>query len=410
MVERAWQHQGTMAEGEERELTDERIANARQRIGIEVPHTRPFNEFATKDSIRHYAEGIGDINPLWVDEEYAEKTRWKGIIAPPSFYSSMGVSEKKTVTPEERELGRNGLQGLHGWYAGDRLEWFRPVYPGDRLTVKSFLEDLVEKRSQFSGRSVIGYNKNIYWNQRGELVLIHRSHGVTGGRQRQWGERQKYADIEPATYTPEEIARIDADYEGEEVRGSTPRYWEDVEVGEELPAVVKGPLTLTDIFNFNAGLGVEMYKGAHRHAYEWRKRHPLGYSLNSHGIPDLIERVHWEDEASWKTGNPIAYDYGQQRKAWLCNVTSNWVGDDGWLWKQYNEFRRFVYVGDTSWVRGKVTGKYIQGEKCVVELDIWCEDQRGRNTAPGNATVLLPSREHGPVQTPVRPEEDSLTP
>ena len=26
----------------------------------------------------------------------------------------------------------------------------------------------------------------------------------------------------------------------EEIRGATPRFWEDVEVGDEVPAVVKG--------------------------------------------------------------------------------------------------------------------------------------------------------------------------
>ena len=46
---------------------------------------------------------MGDMNPLWRDEEYAKKTRWGGIIAPPAFYATMGISEKKELTPEERE-------------------------------------------------------------------------------------------------------------------------------------------------------------------------------------------------------------------------------------------------------------------------------------------------------------------
>ena len=34
-----------------------------------IPHRHHYNYEATKDGIRHYAEGIGDTNPLFVDEE-----------------------------------------------------------------------------------------------------------------------------------------------------------------------------------------------------------------------------------------------------------------------------------------------------------------------------------------------------
>jgi acyl dehydratase len=38
--------------------------------------------------IRHFADGLGDTNPLWTDEEYAKRTKWGGIIAPPCFLYS----------------------------------------------------------------------------------------------------------------------------------------------------------------------------------------------------------------------------------------------------------------------------------------------------------------------------------
>ncbi len=404
-----WQ-QGTVA-GEEKQITDEAIAGARERIGIELVELTPFNEFATKDAIRHFVQGVGDINPLWRDEEYASKTRWKEIIAPPTFHRTMGVSQKKSFTPEERRLGRSGLQGIHNWGSGTAVEQFQPIYLNDRLTIKSYLDDVVEKRSQFAGRMAISYTKHIYTNSRGELVKISRTQGHQGGRQKQWGERQKYADLTRPVYTSGDIARIDAAYEREEIRGSTPRYWEDVNVGDELVPLVKGPLTITSLFNFKVGEGMAFYEGAFRYSYENRKRHPLFYAVNSHGVPDEIERVHWEDEYAQKTGNPMCYDYAGQRESWMCQLVTSWMGDDGWLWKYFDEMRRFLYIGDTAWVKGKVTKKYVtKGNKSVVDLDVWVEDQRGRNTAPGNFSVILPSRERGPVQIPVLPEEDSMKP
>jgi acyl dehydratase len=36
-------------------------------------------------AIRRFARAIGDGNPLYVDEEYARETQWRGIIAPPDL-------------------------------------------------------------------------------------------------------------------------------------------------------------------------------------------------------------------------------------------------------------------------------------------------------------------------------------
>jgi hypothetical protein len=38
-----------------------------------------------------------------------------------------------------------------------------------------------------------------------------------------------------------------------------------------------------------------------------------------------------------------------------------------------------------------------------VDLDLRADNQRGQLTTPGHATILLPSREHGPVRLPEPP-------
>jgi hypothetical protein len=80
------------------------------------------------------------------------------------------------------------------------------------------------------------------------------------------------------------------------------------------------------------------------------------------------------------------------------------MGDDAWLWKLECEFRRFNFVGDTHWMRGRVARKSLaEGGRPAVELELRGENQRGELTTPGRATVLLPSREHGPVRLPEPP-------
>ena len=49
------------------------------------PRSLYYNSQATRDTIRHFTEGYGDMNPLYCDREYAKKTKYGGIIAPPCF-------------------------------------------------------------------------------------------------------------------------------------------------------------------------------------------------------------------------------------------------------------------------------------------------------------------------------------
>lgn len=169
--------------------------------------------------------------------------------------------------------------------------------------------------------------------------------------------------------------------------------------GEPIPTVVKGPLTLTDVIAWLRGWG-----GGVRHskfAWQHRQRHPKFFSLNEYGVPDIVERVHWEDAWARAIGNPAAYDFGRMRSCYLSEVVTNWMGDDAWLWKLSGQYRQFNHHGDTTWVKGKVLRKYVdaEGHHCV-DLDVWCQNQRGAITAPGKATVILASRIHGPVQLP----------
>lgn len=398
----AGQQYGAYSSGEgERQITDAMLERARSCIGAELVSRDHWNTEATRDAIRHYAQAMGMDNPLYSDPDYAATTRWGGIIAPPTFYRTLGVAVEKDWTAEERELARDPLAGIHSWYAGTHTQWLLPIRIGDVITVRSFRGDFVEKRSEFTGRSVIGYTCSEHWNQRGELVCRSTSHGVRGGRQRQWGERAKYADIEPQTWTAEEIAGVDAEYERMEVRGSVPRLWDDVEIGEELTPTVYGPLTISDMLSFASGNGILMRGSlAHKLAYDLRKKIPLAFMTNSAGIPDIIEAVHWDDGASQRTGNPLAYDYGDQRIAFMTHLLTNWIGDGGWLRELDMQIRRFVYLGDLERAQGRVVGKEIRNGEAIVELDVWVEDQRGRITAPGKAFVSLPSKQFGPVESP----------
>lgn len=364
-------------------ITDAELARMRGLIGVpRLFHDVYFNTEATADTIRHFVNGIGDPNPLYRDDNYAAGTRWGKMLAPPQFLYSVWWSAGAA--------GR-GFPGVHGFHSGNDWKFYLPIRAGDRFTYDEVLTDVIEKESQYGGRSVILKGVANYRNQTGALVAT--GIGWTVRAERHAGrDRKKYSEIGRATYTSEELDKIYAGIEAEEVRGSEPRYWEDVVVGQELQPVIKGPLTLRDIFAWLIGAGTPYVK-AHRFALEYTRRHPgVGMLDSTTGQVDVPELVHMEDTRAQEIGIPGAYDYGAQRMSWLFHVLTNWVGDDGFIEQVYGELRRFNVVGDTTWIKGRVTGKRVEGERYLVDVECWGENQRAEITMPGRATVALPSR------------------
>jgi hypothetical protein len=217
--------------------------------------------------------------------------------------------------------------------------------------------------------------------------------------------KKKYDMVEFAPYTDDDIANIGAQYERERPRGSDPRWWEDVNVGDIVGPMVKGPLTVTDIICWHAGMGMGLY-GVQplRLGYKNRQRIPRFFHRDAQNVPDVMQRVHWDPEFARRSGNPTTYDYGRMRETWLIHLCTDWMGDDAWLWKLDCEFRRFNYVGDTHWLHGRVVRKLlVDDDRPAVDVELEAVNQRGESTTPGHATMLLPSREHGAVRLPDPP-------
>jgi hypothetical protein len=298
-------------------------------------------------------------------------------------------------------MGAMGMPGVHAMFAGTEWEWFLPIRVNDRITSSVYLSDLIEKESEFAKRTVLQAWTTVYRNQDNETISTCKQWVIRTERDTA-RERGKYDRLTPHHYTDDEIKAIEADYGREEIRGANPRYWEEVQVGEELTPVLKGPLTVTDIIAWKIGWGNPPFVRAHRIGLDYRQRHPAAGIPNSFGIPDVPERVHWDSEYAREVGVPAAYDYGPQRISWLSHLMTNWIGDDGFLRRLYVEVRRFNLMGDTTWCKGRVTKKYVKDGEHLVGCEIWAEDQRGEVTAPGEATVILPSRSDGPVRLPAK--------
>ena len=187
------------------EILDSDIERQRQLIGIWEPmKTAEYVQTASHDSIRNWAYGCGDDNPLFCDPNYARKTRWGGVIAPGMMVAQ--VNKPMLGDPpsaEVKALKKSLFKGIHVFVSGADWNFYRPLRPGD--TVYSFGGELTceVKQSEFAGRSIILTSRRVKVNQRAEViatydvlrVLTERKTAVTKG---------KYSAIQPATYTDED--------------------------------------------------------------------------------------------------------------------------------------------------------------------------------------------------------------
>jgi len=349
-------------------ITEAALGALRERIGRPVPRPEPYIEVATRDAVRHWTHGIGDRNPHWLAHG----------VAPPTILLAMDRVVSGYV---------GGLPGIHAMYGGADFRWERPIRIGDTVVGESVLLDLVEKPSTFARRAIQQIYRTTFRDQAGEVVGVADSWCFRTERDTA-RERGAYAAVEPPRYGEAELDAIRAAYCDEQLRGAEPRWWDDVAVGEALPVVVKGPLTVTSVIAFVQGWG-SLYVRAHGLAFDLFERHPALGIPNAFGVPEPPERVHWDEPFARAVGVPGAYDYGPERVAWLGHLVTNWMGDDGVLRRLAVQVRRHNLIGDTTWCRGEVTAKAPGG---VVELAVRGVNQRGEVTAAGTATVVLPVR------------------
>ena len=366
-------------------FTDAMLAHMRSMIGTELRTDGCVNnEYATRIAIMRFCEGIGDDNPLWTDPAYAAQTVWGGLIAPPSFIFACLASVQF------------GWAGLGGFHAETVLDFYGPIRMDDRINCRIWFDGFDDPiESNFGGRRIKDYIRQEYRNQNDELVAKF----ICSRMRFERGEMQKRREgrkIElPHPWTPEELAQIDRDILAEVPRGATPRYWEDVNVGDELDVLTKGPIGLTDEIAFVAAGAAPIPRiAAHRISLKRYQKHPKWAfrDPNTHAY-EPVYSVHYNDYAARLQGAQAAYDVGIQRTCWQIHALTHWMGDNGMLKSATSQYRSHVYLSDVVRLGGRIEAKEVDADgDHVVRIATWANNQRGQSVMPGTAVVKLPTK------------------
>ncbi|MBI2916888.1 MAG: dehydratase [Chloroflexi bacterium] len=137
-------------------------------------------------------------------------------------------------------------------------------------------------------------------------------------------------------------------------------FWEDVEVGMEIPSLVKKP----------SSKELVMWAGASGDFYQ----------------------IHYDKDFATGTGLSGIIVHGALKNSYLGQLVTDWIGPEGTLRKLSVSYRAMDYPNDNLTCKGKVTRKEVQRGQHLVECNLWLENGKGEKTTVGSATVALSSR------------------
>jgi len=136
--------------------------------------------------------------------------------------------------------------------------------------------------------------------------------------------------------------------------------YEDVEVGTEIPPLVKRPTT--------------------RQLVQWA------------GASGDYYELHYDKDFAQAQGFPNVLVHGKLKFGLLGQMLTDWIGEGGILRKLSCSYRATDFPGEDLVCKGRVANKYVKDGEHIVECEIWTENPSGEKTTPGNTTVILPSR------------------
>ena len=150
-------------------------------------------------------------------------------------------------------------------------------------------------------------------------------------------------------------------------------YFEDLEVGAEMPRLVKGPMTNLHIMRWSAAM-----ENWHRIHYDQQ------FAREVDGLPDVLVNGSWKQQM-------------------LCQLVKDFAGRDGWLWRIRFEFRDMDPAGNTIIAGGLIEELAEQDSLGYARLSIFLSNQLDRITTRGAAIAVLPKRGGRAVPYPFRP-------
>jgi len=307
-------------------------------------YSSPWAGVATFDAIRHFAWGIGDANPLWLDEDYGKLSAWQGTIAPPSFlYASINTA----IAPD--------LDSTRLSYSRVKWTWFDVVRLGSSITSTGHSHKPHLKAKNSSQQTLIEFTTS------SGLLLAQLENDCLEL------EEHDQTQTVGTRYTDQEIEEIELVILSESRRGNTARYSETTIHGDQLGPLTKGPLSIVDLIAWSAGC--------------------TGYDIDVH--------------SNSPTGLDASTATAPQVTAWICHLLTDWMGDDSFLHSLDIEIFSVPRLGSTTVITGVVDRESASHDEKYTKINVVAKSQDGSMVATGFALVLQPKSDQSKICLPL---------
>ncbi|MDY6857379.1 MAG: MaoC/PaaZ C-terminal domain-containing protein [Thermodesulfobacteriota bacterium] len=137
-------------------------------------------------------------------------------------------------------------------------------------------------------------------------------------------------------------------------------YYEDVEVGSELPSQTRTTTTRQLV----------MYAGAEDDYFEGHYDHNFAVMMGMKGV----------------------FNHGWLVAAFLGRMITDWKGDEGSFKSFRIQYRSPTFPSEPILCKGKVSNKCIKDYEHLVECDVWAENENGNQNTIGKVTFSVPTR------------------
>lgn len=365
----------------------------------------PIREPFANNDIRRWVHAMHYANLLHYDPDYAVESRWGRLIAPQSF--AIVADESHGSAP----ACVGCIPNSHLLFGGDEW-WFEDVRVGggDMVFNERIPFDYVVKETKFAGPTCFQRGDNFYTNQKGELIAKQRSTAIRY-LAHAGGETVDESAFNEPDWTDEELASAEARrfawVKMLHDLGHKERWWDDVQIGDELPERVFGPHSVASFATEWRAYLVNIWGTMNLRKLDLEA---LGFTKEMAGYendPDMQKidpfltdgayygpsRGHLFPKYARRIGMPRAYGYGASMGAWVTDYLAGWAGEHGMVVHSNANYRGPALSGDITVQTAEVTDKSVDERgRHLVHVKHKMANQKGATMCTATAEISLPKK------------------
>jgi acyl dehydratase len=365
----------------------------------------PLREAIGNNDIRRWVHAMHYPNRLHYDPAFAAASRFGKLVAPQSF--PIATDDGHGAAP----ACVGCIPNSHLLFGGDEW-WFYdvPVVAGDLIYNERIPFDYVVKETKFAGPTCFQRGDNNYRNQRGELIAVQRSTAIRYLAEA-GGESVDTSELEDPVWSEDELKALEERKFGWiqmlHDLGHKQRWWDDVQVGDQLTERVFGPHSIA---SFTTEWRAYLFTIWGTMDLRKNDLEALGFTKEMAGYendpemqlinPELTDgayygpsRGHLFPQWARKIGMPRSYGYGASMGAWVTDYLAGWAGEHGRVVHSVANYRGPALCGDITIQTAEVVDKLVDADgRHLVQVKHRMTNQKGNTLCTGTAEIALPKK------------------